>query len=372
MYKSKISPEEALELIKVRMNYDTKKTLRENKNPISEQSLTQTAGSVAGGALARGAGSAMAGTLATTLGATGSAVPIVGTAAGIIVGYGLGTLLDWAANHDYGESGFRKVMQACSAKGVSKLVPQLSKGDVRQIAYAIEDAKGQWNDNEDLIAAELAKIPTIADLCAVDKKIPGGLANFLDDLTDSPDEWKMFTRPLEGMIEDTEIILPPEEQNKTDQSNQRQQNINNAFCSVKNGKITLGGKTNGWEWEKYKSTFKVTDAEIEVSKKSCPKSKDGGTKKKSNTGTIKTPSELATVDGIKAFQNWLDDNRPGWASGYKGGVINRGKNGGGYGTFGPRTSAAWIKHKDKYLSGETNKQNDIEDVEVVAVDPNQI
>ena len=42
----------------------------------------------------------------------------------------------------------------------------------------------------------------------------GGLLKFLDDLTDSPDEWKMFTRPLAGMIEDTEIVLTPEDQEK--------------------------------------------------------------------------------------------------------------------------------------------------------------
>lgn len=215
MVQPKYNPQEALERVKLMMKYDLSKTLNENKKVIEEQSVSQAAGGVAGGLLARGAGSALAGTLATTLGATGSAVPIVGTAAGVIIGYGLGTLLDWAANHDYGEEGFRQVMSACSAKGVDKLVPQLSKAEVRQIAYTIEDAKGQWNDDEDAIASALAKIPTIADLCAVDKKISGGLAEFLDDLTDSPDEWKMFTRPLAGMIEDTEILLTPEEQKKT-------------------------------------------------------------------------------------------------------------------------------------------------------------
>ena len=215
MVQPKYSPEEALQRIKLMMEYDSSKTLDENKEMISEQSANQVVGGVGGGLLATGAGAGAAATLAGVLGATGSAVPIVGNAAGIIIGYGLGTLIDWAANHDYGEEGFRQVMTACSAKGVDKLVPKLSKADVRQIAYSIEDAKGQWNDDEDAIASALAKIPTIADLCAVDKKIAGGLAEFLDNLTDSPDEWKMFTRPLAGMIEDTEIVLTPEEQKKS-------------------------------------------------------------------------------------------------------------------------------------------------------------
>jgi hypothetical protein len=206
------SPQEALERVKLMMGYDMSKTLTENRKIIQEQSTTQVGLATAGGlAASSAAGAGTAAALATSLGAAGSAVPIVGTAAGIVIGYGLGTLIDWAANHDLGESGFRQVMKACSAKGVDKLVPKLSKADVRNIAYTIEDAKGQWNDDEDAIEQALREIPTIADLCAVNKKIPGGLSNFLDDLTDSPDEWKRFTRPLAAMIEDTEIVLTPEE-----------------------------------------------------------------------------------------------------------------------------------------------------------------
>lgn len=212
MVQPKYSPEEALERVKLMMKYDTSKTLNENKQVIEEQTPTQAVGSVAGGLLARGAGATAASALATTLGATGSAVPIVGTAAGILIGYGLGTLIDWSFNKDSGAEGFRKVMEVCKAKGVSKLVPQLSKSDVRQIAFTIEDAKGDWNDDEDAIAGALGQIPTIADLCAVDKKVPGGLYAFLDGVTDSPKEWRIFTRPIQGMIEDTEIVLTPEEQ----------------------------------------------------------------------------------------------------------------------------------------------------------------
>jgi len=42
-----------------------------------------------------------------------------------------------------------------------------------------------------------------------------GIVEFLDGITDSPKEWRMFTRPIEGMIEDTEVLLTPEEQKKT-------------------------------------------------------------------------------------------------------------------------------------------------------------
>ena len=227
MVQPKYSPEEALERVKLMMKYDTSKTLNENKKVIFEQTTGDinpavVGSGIAGGALGAGISAGVtAGLAGTTTAATMAgmaagtvAFPIVGTAIGAVAGLGLAMLADWAANHDYGQSGFEQVMSACKASGVDKLVSKLSKAEIRQIAYTIQDAKGQFNDDEDAIAAALTEIPTIADLCAVDKKIPGGLVQFLDDLTDSPDEWKMFTRPLEGMIEDTEVLLTPEEQEK--------------------------------------------------------------------------------------------------------------------------------------------------------------
>lgn len=51
----------------------------------------------------------------------------------------------------------------------------------------------------------------------------------------------------------------------------RQKNITNIFCSVKNGTITAQGSTfNNTPWENWKNTYKPTDAELEVAKKTCP------------------------------------------------------------------------------------------------------
>jgi hypothetical protein len=231
MVHPKYSPEEALERVKLMMKYDTSKTLNENREIIFEQpspaGVAAGATGAAAGALAVGGSAALtaaggAGGLATAggLAAAGSslfAAPIlVPAAAGAVAAYGLYKLVDWAANHDLGQSGFEQVMSACKADGIDKLVKKLSNAEVRQIAYNIQDAKGTWNDDEDAIVSAFTEIPTIADLCAVDKKIPGGLVQFLDDLTDSPDEWKMFTRPLEGMIEDTEIVVTPEGNDNAD------------------------------------------------------------------------------------------------------------------------------------------------------------
>jgi hypothetical protein len=74
------------------------------------------------------------------------------------------------------------------------------------------------------------------------------------------------------------------------------------------------------------------------------------------------PLQLKDVNGVKAFQDWLDTNAKGWATGYKDGIINKGQNGGGYGKYGPRTIKAWNTYKDKYLQSSgpqsiTSKQS---------------
>jgi hypothetical protein len=208
---------EALERALLLMKYDSKKTLTENKQTIFEQpaSIT-TPTSVATGAIGAGTGF-VAGTALAAGAAAGTTVfPVVGTAVGALLGLGLGALGYWLDNKDRGADGFKKIMEGCSTKDYSKLVPQLSKSEIRSIAYSIEDSKGTWDDDEDMIIAELQKIPTVADLCAVNMKIPGGLYKFLDDLTDDPAEWKLFLRPITGMIEDTEMALTPAEQEKAD------------------------------------------------------------------------------------------------------------------------------------------------------------
>ena len=219
MVQPKYSPEEALQRIKLMMEYDSSKTLDENKKVISEQPSPAelslgAGGAVAGGAVAAGGLGALA--LATKGAIAGTAAfPVVGTAVGALAGLGLGALLNWGVNKDKGKEGFALLMAACKSPGASKLVKKMSSSEIRSIAFTIEDAKGDWNDDEDAIAGALQKIETIADLCAVDKKVPGGLVEFLDGITDSPKEWRMFTRPIEGMIEDTEVLLTPEQQKKT-------------------------------------------------------------------------------------------------------------------------------------------------------------
>lgn len=52
---------------------------------------------------------------------------------------------------------------------------------------------------------------------------------------------------------------------------QRQSNINNTFCNVKNGVIVNpSSRYNNTKWEDWKTMFKPTDAELAAAKTSCP------------------------------------------------------------------------------------------------------
>jgi len=67
------------------------------------------------------------------------------------------------------------------------------------------------------------------------------------------------------------------------------------------------------------------------------------------------PEKLKDAEGVKKFQDWLDQNVTDWAKGYKDGKVNKGQQNpgfksGGYGTFGPRTSKAWLTYKEQFLN----------------------
>ena len=62
------------------------------------------------------------------------------------------------------------------------------------------------------------------------------------------------------------------------------------------------------------------------------------------------PPELKNIEGVKLFQDWLDINHAGWATGFPNGKLNKGS---GYGKFGPRTQKAWALYGKEYLQSLT-------------------
>ena len=78
--------------------------------------------------------------------------------------------------------------------------------------------------------------------------------------------------------------------------------------------------------------------------------------------TTPIPTELKNIEGVKLFQDWLDVNAQGWATGFTKGVLNKGS---GYGTFGPRTQKAWNTYGRRFLSG-----GDMEEMKPITNEPN--
>ena len=74
------------------------------------------------------------------------------------------------------------------------------------------------------------------------------------------------------------------------------------------------------------------------------------------------PNELKDIEGVKLFQDWLDMNAQGWATGFTNGILNKGV---GYGNFGPRTQKAWNTYGRRFLSG-----GDMEEMKPITNEPN--
>ena len=78
-----------------------------------------------------------------------------------------------------------------------------------------------------------------------------------------------------------------------------------------------------------------------------------------NTVNQKTPipSELKNIEGVKLFQDWLDVNAQGWATGFANGILNKSA---GYGNFGRRTKKAWDTYGRRFLSRDTEELKPME------------
>ena len=76
-----------------------------------------------------------------------------------------------------------------------------------------------------------------------------------------------------------------------DQASQRQKNINNVYCSVKNGVIILpGSKMNNTKWADYVKNYSVTNDEISKAESSCVGGGKGNGKKGGGGSSFKACS----------------------------------------------------------------------------------
>lgn len=135
----------------------------------------------------------------------------------------------------------------------------------------------------------------------------------------------------------------------------------NYYCD-RYGHIQLG-KNYGTEFEnreKQNNELEKGKTQSQINTKAAA-DKVAASKKVVTTNqktAVKTKSKVKYVKSndlkdVKAFQDWLDANKSdeqlgqgkGWAAGFPNGKLNKGK---GYGTYGPRSNAAWEKYGNEY------------------------
>jgi hypothetical protein len=246
MVQPKYSPQEALERIKLMMNYDSSKTLNENKETISEQlAAPAAAGAVAGAGL--GAGAAATGLVSGSLTGSIASLPglatsvglaltpagtIAGTAAtvgfGVIggaVGLGLLPLAYWLITKDTGANKVKKMFEMCSSEAskIAKLPRKLQDTDLRSISDDIEDAiindsygfRGGTDEEKLFGAFKQLEGATASDFCALvqyynKNSDSGDLFDDLDSDIDAESEWKQIFRPIRNCVEDSLLTIKDE------------------------------------------------------------------------------------------------------------------------------------------------------------------
>ena len=182
MVQPKYSPEEALQRIKLMMEYDTSKTLDENKETINE--------------------------IAPLLGVIPMALPWLigyGTAAAA----GIGT---WIYNVQGGGDAFSKAQTffaGCSSLD-KNLKPLQSKGDHREAANSIYNAIEGVGTDEDAIKGAISSMESVADLCAMYKyynKTYGDLYEDLDGDLDGESFRRYVWSAIAPIVDDAEENL---------------------------------------------------------------------------------------------------------------------------------------------------------------------
>jgi hypothetical protein len=238
------SPEEALQRIKLMMEYDSSKTytenkvIVENKEVIKEQYEAPTVASGLAGA-GIGAGLAKAGALGTAtaagvagkgaVGALTGVLSVSAPAAGAIIGGAAALavlpLVYWLVTKDTGMNKVKKMFEMCSTESakIAKLPRKLQDTDLRSISDDIEDAVNYQTlgflagtDEEKLFSAfKQLESGTASDFCALiqyynKNSESGDLFDDLDSDIDAESEWRQIFRPIRNCVEDSLLTIKDE------------------------------------------------------------------------------------------------------------------------------------------------------------------
>jgi hypothetical protein len=229
MVQPKYNPQESLERIKLMMNYDTSKTLNENRELINEEyhwllpNGTVTAGSALVGKIPKGARAfsslAAARTAAAAL-STGGAAAAGGGLSMAGVGAAAMTALPWVAGaavvgglgywlYDSINNGMptaakvESFLNSCSTQ--SKNLKQVaSDAQITSAAEKINASIEGLGTNEDDIKSAIESMGNVADLCALKTKYDARYGSLYEDLDGDIDgtDWKTYVwAPMQTIIE---------------------------------------------------------------------------------------------------------------------------------------------------------------------------
>jgi hypothetical protein len=229
MVQPKYNPQESLERIKLMMNYDTSKTLNENRELINEEyhwllpNGTITAGSALVGKIPKGARAfsslAAARTAAAAL-STGGAAAAGGGLSMAGVGAAAMTALPWVAGaavvgglgywlYDSINNGMptaakvESFLNSCSTQ--SKNLKQVaSDAQITSAAEKINASIEGLGTNEDDIKSAIESMGNVADLCALKTKYDARYGSLYEDLDGDIDgtDWKTYVwAPMQTIIE---------------------------------------------------------------------------------------------------------------------------------------------------------------------------
>jgi len=276
MVQPKYSPEEALQRAKLMMGYDTRKTLKENKETIEEQTWWKSMlGGASAGAISAGA---VTGGVATIPGA------VVGAILGLVMDLSSGT-----ASQDK----ITKLIQACSKNDDEIGETTMSDNELDELSDGLNAAFNDrayyilpYGTDEEKIKEVFSKIESVPDLCKLVNNYNDAYGDLLGDLNgdlDSDEEWRDYVGlPLRPAIRASKEASKKKTETTGDAD--RQKNINNMFCSVNSKGIieNPSSSSNGKSWDEYIIAFEVTQEELAAAKNACPQK--GGVVKKTGGG----------------------------------------------------------------------------------------
>jgi len=194
MVQPNYSPEEALQRIKLMMEYDSSKTLDENKKVISEQK--NQINEITPAAIVP----SLAGTGSATWAGLGTAAlpwigPVVGSAS---IGY---WLYDSITNGLPTAAKVQSFFNSCSSQ---KLKPTSSDSSIVSAAESINTAIEGLGTDEDAIKSAISSMKNVGDLCALKTKYDSRFGDLYEDLDGDIDgtDWKTYVwSPMQTIIE---------------------------------------------------------------------------------------------------------------------------------------------------------------------------